>query len=234
MDEILVSGSVGLLLDAEAAAPPKPLLRGWFHLGAAVGAVLFTGLLAQQSQIQGPRLVSLVIFGLSTINLYTVSAIYHLGSWRGTASFWLRALDRANIFVLIAATYTPLCYNLLSGWLRPAALAAVWTLTAAGVTFAPFANRAPRWLVVAIYVSMGWICLPLLPAFTAMLPWQAFALALTGGLIYSAGAVMYALQSPNPIPRVLGYHELFHLCVIAGGITFSAIIWLWVLPVAQA
>jgi hemolysin III len=230
MDETLLSGSVDVLLGREATAVSKPILRGWSHLGAAVGAAVFIRVLSQQSQIAGPHVVSIVIFALGTLNLYAVSAIYHIGVWRPSTRRRLRALDRANIFVLIAATYTPFCANVLSGWLRPATLVTVWGLAAAGIAYAPFADRSPRWVVVAVYVGMGWICLPMLPAFMAVLPRQAFALALLGGSIYIGGGLIYARQRPDPFPRVFGYHELFHLCVIAGGVIFAVIIWTWTLP----
>ena len=96
-------------------AGPKPLLRGWFHAGAAVAAVLFTGLLVWASGHDTPRLISMLIFGLSMVELYTLSAIYHIGAWRPPVRRVLRSIDHANIFVLIAGTYTPICFNVLTG-----------------------------------------------------------------------------------------------------------------------
>src|SRR5438067_13636855 len=135
---------------ASAGALPgggaKPLLRGWFHAGAAVGALALTGALAWASRADLPRLVSLVIFGLSMVELYTVSAIYHIGRWSGTRYRVLRSLDHANIFVLIAGTYTPLCFNVLAGWPRVALLAAIWGLALAGIGLSVFTTRIPRWV----------------------------------------------------------------------------------------
>jgi hemolysin III len=177
-----------------AAAAPKPLLRGWFHAAAAVGA------------------------------------LYHIGSWREPWRRVLRALDQANIFLLIAGTYTPLCLTILSGWLRPALLGTIWLLAVLGVGLATLTLRTARWVTAALYVGMGWVALLALPAFAAVLPWMAIALVVGGGLLYTIGAVIYARRWPDPFPRVLGFHELFHLFVVAGGACFAAAIWIWALP----
>ncbi len=124
-------GSTGRSFRAEVPAPAtpqhqaEPLLRGWFHAIAAVGSVSSTIGLLLQTLDDPIRLVSLLVFGLSMIELYTVSAIYHVGWWKGRRRTVLRALDHANIFVLIAGTYTPICVNVLSGWLRVAMLVPV-------------------------------------------------------------------------------------------------------------
>jgi hemolysin III len=211
-------------------ALPKPLLRGRFHAGAAFAALVLTVALCARSHTDPPRLLSMLIFGLSMVELYAVSAVYHIGRWSPTAWRRLRALDHANIFILIAGTYTPLCFNLLSGWLRPAILALIWALAAAGVALTTLTLRTPRWLSTALYVGMGWVALLALPAFARALGWGAIALLLLGGGLYTAGAVVYARRWPNPFPRVFGFHEVFHLLVIAGGAAFATAIWFWALP----
>ncbi|MCA1598679.1 MAG: hemolysin III family protein, partial [Chloroflexi bacterium] len=108
------------------AVTTKPLLRGWLHAGAAVAACVFTVALCWRSRADPPRLVSMLIFGLSMIELYGVSALYHIGNWTDAARGRLRALDHANIFVQIAGTYTPLCFNVLSGPTRTTILGAIW------------------------------------------------------------------------------------------------------------
>src|SRR5689334_7404790 len=217
-----------------AQAPLKPLLRGWFHALAAVAAVAITAALCWQSRADLPRLLSLAVFGLSMIELYSVSAVYHIGRWPEATRRRLRALDHANIFVLIAGTYTPLCFNVLSGWLRPTLLITIWLLAAAGVALATFTLHAPRWLTAALYVGMGWVAVLALPAFLAALSWSAVLVLVLGGLLYTAGAVVYASRRPNPFPRVLGFHEVFHLFVIAGGLAFTLAIWIWALPFPRA
>ncbi len=218
------------LTDTLPQAAVKPLLRGWFHALAAVAAVAITAALCWQSRADTPRLLSLAVFGLCMIAVYGVCAVYHIGRWPEATRRRLRALDHANIFVLIAGTYTPLCFNVLSGWLRPALLITIWLLAAAGVALATFTLHAPRWLTVALYVGMGWVAVLALPAFLAALSWSAVLMLVLGGLLYTAGAVVYASRRPNPFPRVLGFHEVFHLFVIAGGLAFTLAIWIWALP----
>ena len=220
-------------MDSNAGAPPvavlKPFLRGWFHAAAALAAVIFTIVLCWRSWNDHPRLLSLLVYGLSMIELYTVSAAYHIGSWREPIRRRLRALDHANIFILIAGTYTPLCFNLLSGWLRPTILITIWLLAVVGVGLTTATLRIPRWLSAGLYVAMGWVAILALPAFLAVVPWMALALVLLGGLLYTLGAIIYARRWPNPFPRVFGFHEIFHLLVIAGSVAFAVAIWTWAL-----
>jgi hemolysin III len=145
----------------------------------------------------------------------------------------LRAVDHANIFILIAGTYTPICVNVLSGWVRVALLVAIWALAAAGILVALFAARIPRWVNTGLYIGMGWVGVLALPAFAAVLPWTAIATLLLGGLLYTAGAVVYALKRPDPFPRVFGFHEIFHLFVVAGGVAFAVMVWVWAFPVVR-
>jgi len=217
-----------------AGAAPKPLLRGWLHAAAALAAIVFTAVICWRSRADVPRLVSLLIFGLSMVELYGVSATYHIGRWTGATRRRLRALDHANIFVQIAGTYTPLCFNVLAGPARPAILAAIWALAAGGVSSATLTPHAPRWLRVGLYVAMGWVAVLVLPAFLSALPWQATAGLAAGGLLYTLGALVYALRWPDPFPRVLGFHEIFHAFVVAGGVTFATVVWVWVLPFPRA
>ncbi|HEY7356928.1 MAG TPA: hemolysin III family protein [Ktedonobacterales bacterium] len=190
--------------ETPATLPPKPLLRGWSHALAAVGAVCLTIALCWQSRRDPPRLLSMLIYGLSLCELYLISALYHLGSWATPIRRRLRALDHANIFLFIAGTYTPLCFNILSGW--------------------------PRVVGTSLYIGMGWVAVFALPAFLALLPWQATGLLVLGGLLYTIGGIIYARRWPDPFPRVFGYHEVFHLFTIAAGLAFTVVIWAYALP----
>ena len=182
----------------------KPLLRGWFHAGAAIAAIIVTGILCWLSRSDGPRLISMLIFGLSMIEMYTVSAIYHIKTWDPARRRVWRAVDHANIFVLIAGTYTPLCFNVLDGWVRVALLTTIWLLAVLGVGFALLSLKytTPRWLNASLYVIMGWVVVLALPAFLAVLPWTAIATLLLGGVLYTIGAICYARRKPDPWPRV--------------------------------
>ncbi len=208
----------------------KPLLRGWFHAIAAVAAVIVTIVLCWVSRDDFPRMISMLIFGMSMIELYTVSAIYHIGNWPAPQRSVLRTIDHANIFILIAGTYTPLCFNILSGWFRIAMLLLIWLLAILGVCLSFFTLKIPRRVLAGLYVAMGWVALLAIPSFLAKLPWTALATLALGGVLYTIGAVIYARKRPDPFPRVFGYHEIFHLFVIAGSVAFTACIWIWALP----
>jgi hemolysin III len=214
----------------EATSRPKPLLRGRLHAGAAVVAVVLTVMMATRSLDDTVRLVSLVVFGLSMVELYTVSAIYHIGAWAERWRLTLRAADHANIFVLIAGTYTPICVNVLDGEMRLIVLGLVWGLAIAGIATTVLAFRLPRWAYTALYVGMGWVALVPFPSLSRLLPWQALALLIAGGLSYTIGAVVYARRWPDPFPRVFGFHEVFHTFVIGGSAAFAVMIWIWVVP----
>ncbi len=207
-----------------------PLLRGWSHALAALAALVVTILLLMQTYTDPVRFLSLLVFGLSMINLYLGSAVYHIGRWQGRRETVLRAIDHANIFLLIAGTYTPICVNVLTGSLRIQILAVIWLIAVTGASATIWTLRLPRWASTALYLGMGWIALAALPQLMQRLPWQAIAMLIAGGVFYSIGAIVYALQRPNLSPRVFGFHELFHLFTIAGGTAFIVMIWIWVVP----
>jgi hemolysin III len=172
----------------------------------------------------------MLVFGVSLIVLYVVSALYHIGSWRGRAATVLLALDHANIFLLIAGTYTPICVNVLSGWTRIAALGIVWALASIGTASSLVTLHVPRWLLTALYLGMGWGALLLLPSVALALPLAATLLLFLGGLLYTIGAVVYIFGRPDPMPHLFGFHEIFHLFVIGGSVATAAVIWIWVVP----
>ncbi|BCL78059.1 hemolysin [Ktedonobacteria bacterium brp13] len=208
----------------------KPLTRGWSHAGAAVAAVVLTIILCWQSRTDIPRMISMLVFGLSMIELYTLSAIYHIITWSPGRRRVFRAIDHANIFVLIAGTYTPLCFNILHGWLRLTILIVIWVLALIGIGTSILTIKLPRWFTAVLYVGMGWVVVLAIPSFLALIPWYAVALLLLGGILYTIGAVVYALKKPDPFPRIWGYHEIFHLLVILGSVAFVACVWIWALP----
>lgn len=213
-----------------AAHYDKPLMRGWLHAAAALGAVAVTAGLLVSTAHDLPRFFSVLVFGLSMILLYAVSSIYHIGSWTGRCYRVLRAFDHANIFVLIAGTYTPICVNVLPRGLGMAMLALIWSLAVAGVASSVLTLHLPRWLTAVLYIGMGWVAVVAMPSLLRSLPVEASLLLFLGGALYTIGAVVYAIQRPNPLPRVFGFHEIFHLFVVAGSAAFVAVIWGWVVP----
>jgi len=210
--------------------PPKPLLRGWLHAIGAVAALGITIGLLLETAGDPPRFLSLLVFGASMVLLYVVSAIYHIGNWQERPRMLLRTLDHANIFVFIAGAYTPICVILLTGTPRTALLVVIWSLALLGAVASFFTLRMPRWALILLYIGMGWISLILLPQMRQAISLQPVLLLIGGGLLFTVGALIYAFRWPNPLPRVFGYHELFHLFVIAGTAAITATIWVWVVP----
>ncbi len=211
----------------------RPLLRGWLHAAAAVASVAMTVAFVSMIPLDRAHTMSILIFALSMVMLYTSSAVYHLRNWRGRADKVLQIVDHAMIFVLIAGTYTPLCVVVLSGPLRVGLLVLVWSLAVLGAVGGVFTFHLPRWSMTLLYVLMSWVGLIALPELFRRLPLAALAMCLVGGILYMIGAVIYALRRPNPFPHVFGFHELFHLFVIAGSVSFAVLIWVWVLPLAR-
>lgn len=217
-----------------AAAPARPRLRGWSH---ALGAALAGGAtiaLCLRSLDDGPRLISLLVYGLSLTAQYAASSSYHLGPWQGGRRALARALDHAGIFVVIAGTYTPVCVNVLAGELRPALLAFIWVLAAAGVGVSLAPIELPRWLRTGLYIAMGWGATIATTSVVQLLPPIAIATIVAGGVLNTIGAVIYARKRPDPFPAVFGFHELFHLLVLAGSAAFFVAIWIWVVPFPRA
>ncbi len=132
--------------------------------------------------------------------------------------------------MLIAATYTPLAFNLLSGWWRAGILGAVWGAALVGVGAAIAGVQLRRGTRAGLYVTMGWIALVALGQIPAALPWPAIALLIVGGVLYSAGALLYARRWPDPWPRVFGFHEVFHLVTIAAAVAFYLVVLIYVAP----
>jgi hemolysin III len=212
----------------------KPLLRGWSHAAAALIAVAGLVTLIVITRHDTPKLVSMIVYGTGLVLLFGVSATYHIINWPPAVKDWLRRADHATIFVFIAATYTPLVFNVLDGWWRVGVLVAVWLSALAGVAGAAPFLRIPRQLLASLYLAMGWVAVVALVPLTAALGWVAAVLIAFGGIQYSLGAAAYAFKRPRLWPRVFGYHELFHLAVISASVTFYAIVVHYAVPFHRA
>lgn len=215
---------------AAIEAKPKPLMRGYLHAGAAIAAVICTIALAIMSAHDQPKQISLIIYGASSVLLFGWSALYHLGNWTPKVRALMRRVDHANIFVLIAGTYTPVAFNLLTGGGRILLLVLIWTLAALGMLAAAPVLRIPRPVLAGLYIAMGWVALGFLPQIAAAIGVGALILMGLGGVLYTLGALAYAFHKPDPWPRVFGYHEVFHLATVAAAASFLVFIILHVLP----
>jgi hemolysin III len=202
------------------AAEVKPHLRGWLHLGA-VPLTLAAGIvLVALSPTATTRLGS-AVYALSAVLLFTVSAVYHRGRWSPRVHGFLQRFDHANIFLLIAGSYTAFSLLLLRGGDRVAVLAVVWTGALLGVAFRVAWVGAPRWLYTPICVALGWAAVFFLPAFAhgadrygVGLGAAVLALIAVGGALYTVGGVVYGFRKPDPWPRWFGFHEVFHTLTI--------------------
>jgi hemolysin III len=193
----------------------KPQLRGVSHQWAFFVA-LVAGVVLVLAAPTGRALVGAAVYAVSVVCLFGVSALYHRITWTSAAARrWMRRLDHSMIFCLIAGTYTPFALLVLDGTLATAILISVWSGALAGVVLNLVWIEAPRWMTAIVYLALGWVALVAVPDMVSEMGAVATGLVLAGGGLYTLGAVIYALQRPDPAPAVFGYHEIFHLLVIA-------------------
>ncbi|HZB34398.1 MAG TPA: hemolysin III family protein [Streptosporangiaceae bacterium] len=192
----------------------RPKLRGWLHVGAFPAALIAGLVLVALGPTLTARLAA-AIYALTSVLLFGVSALYHRGQWSERAVGWLRRFDHANIYLVIAGTYTPIAMLALQGNLRVVVLTVIWTGAAAGVAFRVLWSGAPRWLYTALYIGLGWVAAGFLPQLLEGAGVAALVLVCVGGLLYSAGGLVYGLRRPDPSPRWFGFHEVFHAFTIA-------------------
>jgi hemolysin III len=187
-------------------------MRGWLH-AYAFGVAVICGIVLVSLAATRPGwapLASCLIYSLTVCALFGTSALYHRRVWSPRGYKIMKRLDHSMIFVFIAGTYTPFCVLLLPSPSGPILLAIVWSGALAGVAVKMIWPYAHRWLSAPLYVALGWVGIAVLPHILRHGGVAAFVLIVTGGVIYSAGAVCYALRRPNPWPEVFGHHELFH------------------------
>jgi hemolysin III len=208
-------GRLGQLGEAvgQVGQQVKPKLRGWLHAGT-FPVVVVAGIVLV-SLAPSPRArITAAIFSLTAALLFGVSALYHRGHWSPRMTGVLKRLDHANIFLIIAGTYTPFSVLLLPPGPARVLLWLVWGGAVLGVVFRVLWVHAPRWLYVPVYVALGWVAVVYLPDFLHG-GVAAFVLVVVGGLLYTVGGVVYGLKRPNPSPRWFGFHEVFHALTVA-------------------
>lgn len=213
-----------------ATALRRPFLRGVSHLVAVPLALAGAVVLALEADGPvGARLAAMT-FGATLVGLYATSSLYHVPTWSRKARFVLGRCDHAMIQLTIAGTFTPVAYHALpDGW-RTWSLAAAWAIAIAGVAVAALPYRTPRWARTTGYIAAGWLIVVPFSKAMSSLPWQGSGLIILGGVLYTVGAVVYATGRPNPFPRWFGYHEVFHLLVVAASTAHYLAIWRYVLP----
>lgn len=202
---------------------PKPRLRGMLHLIAFPTSLVAGLLLVAFGDTLAVRLAC-AVFVLTAGMLFGISAVYHRGTWTPQRAIMLRRFDHANIFLIIAGTYTPIAVAMLAPRQAITLLGIAWGGALVGVCFRLFWTNAPRWLYVPAYVALGWVAVFYMPALQASAGWSVVWLLSIGGLAYTVGAVVYALKKPNPSPAWFGFHEIFHAGTLIGfGCHFAAV-----------
>jgi hemolysin III len=201
----------------------RPLLRGLLHQWAFTAALVVGGLLIAYAE-GGRRRLAASIFAGSVAVMLGASALYHRVTWSPRARPWMRRIDHAGIYLLIAGTYTPVGLICLSGTIQHVTLAIVWVGAGVAILLKFVWVDAPKWLAAATAIALGWAGVAAMPEVFDTAGAAAVVLLAAGGVAYTVGAVVYALKRPDPVPRVFGYHELFHaLTLIAVSCQYVAI-----------
>jgi len=206
-------------------------MRGVSHQIAFFASLVAGGVLIAVAPGGTPRF-EVIVYALSLSGLLGVSALLHRRDWPPKTRQALRRLDHSMIFILIAGTYTPIAGILLHGGLRTAVLLTVWIGALGGVAFTIAWIDAPKWVAALPYVALGWVAVIASPQLIDRIGGDGFGLIALGGVLYTTGAVVYARKRPDPSPAVFGYHEVFHLFVIAAAAAHYAVIAAYALPLA--
>jgi hemolysin III len=214
-----------------APALSRPRLRGWIH-AAMVPLAVLGGVILWSSTAAVEARWSVGVFTLCLIGLYATSSLYHVPRWNARVKYVMSRLDVAMIQLFIAGTFTPIAYHALHGAWRTWSIAVAWAVAGVGALIGVSPIRAPRWLSTLGFVAIGWLgVVPFVQLINA-LPWEGTGLIALGGLLYTTGAVVYARRWPDPFPSWFGFHEVFHLFVVAGSTAHYLAIWRYVLPLA--
>jgi hemolysin III len=199
---------------AAAAFLAKPLLRGWLHLVCFFLAIPAGVLVVAGAHSTRARWGALV-YAIGLVALFGVSGSYHRGRWSTAMRDRMQRLDHATIFVMIAGSYTPLCLLALRGWLAPAMLVAAWLGATTGVILAFRPGPRSRIARGVLYIALGWVSVGATPQLVQRLSASELVLIGIGGVLYTVGAIFLATKWPDPFPRVFGYHEVWHVLVVA-------------------
>jgi hemolysin III len=223
---ILAQGEQGREADNRGS---RPVLRGWLHVAAFIGWL-----------IGGPFLIAaapdaaatglLTVYVVSQLLMFGISGAFHRVPWSAPAWRRMRRADHSAIFVGIAGTGTAVVGLSLTGVSELLVLVFLWVGAVAGIAMRQLWLDAPQWVVAIPYVVVGWAPIVVAPQLVRALGWTGFILVLLGGVVYTAGAVVYALKRPDPWPRVFGFHEVFHTCTLIGAALFAYVVAFIALP----
>ena len=191
-------------------------VNGLTHLGGAIAALFGQIALLVVASNGVAKIISVLIYGFSLIGLFAASATYHSVKAGPRTVEILRKFDHSAIYLLIAGTYTPICINAFTGFYRWGLLAIVWSIAFIGILIKVFILAEPRWVSATVYVIMGWLCVSAAGQMTTVLSPMALTWLIVGGVVYTLGAVVYSTKVFDFVPGKFGYHEVWHLFVLAG------------------
>ncbi|HEU6446112.1 MAG TPA: hemolysin III family protein [Gaiellaceae bacterium] len=208
--------------------PTRPRLRGVFHQYAFFASLILALPLVSGASGASEQ-VGAAVFGTALATMFGVSALYHRVMWGPGARRWMRRLDHAAIYLLIAGTYTPFCLLALSGAWRWTVLPVVWGGALVAIILKLAWLDAPKWVAASIGIALGWAGILALPQLWDHAGITGVLLLAAGGVLYTGGALVYARGRPDPVPAVFGYHEIFHTLVIAAAACQYAAVAMFVL-----
>ncbi len=188
------------------------------HWGGAILALIGLIALLVVGWSTPAKIISLAVYGLSLIAMFSASATYHMVQVKERALVIFRKVDHAAIYLLIAGTYTPFCVNAFTGFWQWGLLSVIWSLAAIGIIVKVFVINAPRWLNAGIYVIMGWLSIAAAGQLLAALPAWVLTWLVIGGVVYTLGAIVYATKIFNFVPGIFGFHEVWHIFVLLAAI----------------
>ena len=210
-------------MKSESLNPAKPLLRGHFHQAAFFVALGACSMLVAKSH-GFTAITSNLIYAISIVGLFGMSALYHRPTWDERARKWMRRFDHSSIFLSIAGTSTPISIIGIGEDRGIQLLGIFWAAACLGIVKSFFWVGSPKWLTAALCLAAGCLALPFLPELTVALGSEKVILIIAGGIVYALGACVYAFKFPNPHPAVFGYHEVFHILVVVGAILHFIVI----------
>jgi len=208
----------------------EPVIGLTHCFGAALAIAALVLLIVKASLYATPwHIISYSIYGTGLVLLYTFSTLYHWLNLSEKSMKFFRIMDHIMIFVLIAATYTPICLVPLRGGWGWSLFGVVWGLAIMGMLMSIFWIQAPRWFSTALYILLGWIVIIGFIPLAQSMPLKGLLWLLLGGLIYTIGGLIYNYQKPDPLPKTLGFHGLFHFLVVLGSITHFIVMYNYVI-----
>lgn len=215
---------------ARALSKMKDPVSGLTHLLSAFAAVVGMLLLYSKANESPTHKWAAIVYGVSLVLLFSASAVYHLVRTTPSRERLLRKIDHSAIYLFIAGTYTPVCALVLSGTVQKVMLLSVWALAFLGVFFKIVSFHSSRWLSIFLYLSMGWIAVFAFKPLMAALPPAGMMWLVTGGVLYTLGALVYATKKLDFFPGIFGFHEVWHLFVTAASVAHFLCIFLYVFP----